>query len=176
MAKEDYNENQSENNNQNDHLGFEIMSWETPEYQQHNRPTWWYIVYALVAIGLIVMALKTDNFLFAIIIVIASFVILIHDGRTPEQILVSITTEGIIVGNRFYDYDQIRYFAIVYKPNHNLKRIYFEFKRTIKHRLSLPLHETNPLFIREHLLKYLPENLERTDEPLSEFLTRLLKL
>lgn len=157
-------------------LGFEIVSWETPEYQRHDRPTWWYALYAAVAIGLVTVALVTDNFLFAVIIVIASFVVILHDARTPQPILVSLTSEGVIVGNRFYDYDEVKDFAIVYKPNQNLKRIYFQFKSVRKHRLSLALHDTNPLFVRENLLKYIPENLERVDEPLSEFLTRVLKL
>lgn len=176
----DETENQIESNNEtdeiNDQLGFEIASWETPEYQRHDRPGWWYIVYALVAIGLIIIALVTNNFLFGIIIIISSFVILLHDARNPQPVLISLTTEGIIVGNQFYDYDEIKQFAIVYKPSQNLKRLYFEFKSTRKHRLSLALHETNPLYLREHLLKYVPEDLERTDEPLSEFLSRVLKL
>lgn len=157
-------------------LGLEIVTWETPEYHQHERPSWWYIVYALIAIGLIVVALSTNNFLFAIIIVIGSFVIILHDARSPQNVLISLTTEGIIVGNRFYDYDQIKHFAIVYKPTHNLKRLYFDFKSVAKHRLSLALHDTNPLFVRENLLKYLPEDLQRTNEPLSEYLSRLLKI
>lgn len=159
-----------------DQLGFEIVSWETPEYQRHDRPSWWYGVYAVLAVGLIIFALTTSNFLFAVIIVIASFVILLHDARNPQPVLISLTTEGIVVGNRFYDYDEVKHFAIVYKPAQNLKRLYFEFKAARKHRLSLALHDTNPLFIRENLLKFLPEDLDRTDEPLSEFLGRVLKL
>lgn len=159
-----------------DSLGMEIVTWETPEYHQHDRPTWWYIVYAIIAIGLVIFSLSTNNFLFAIIIVIGSFVVILHDARSPQNVLISLTTEGIIVGNRFYDYDQIRHFAIVYKPTHNLKRLYFDFKSITQHRLSLALHDTNPLFVRENLLKYLPEDLQRTDEPLSEYLSRLLKL
>lgn len=157
-------------------LGFEIVSWETPEYQRHDRPTWWYAAYALVAVGLVIIALLTDNFLFAVIIVIASFVIVLHDARTPQPVLISLTTEGVIVGNRFYDYDEVKDFAIVYKPTQNLKRLYFQFKSARKQRLSLALHDTNPLFVRENLLKYVPEDLERTDEPISEFLSRILKL
>lgn len=159
-----------------DALGFEIVSWETPEYQRHDRPAWWYAIYALVAIGLVIVALVTDNFLFAIIIVITSFVIVLHDARTPQPVLISLTSEGLIVGNRFYDYDEIKDFAIVYKPTQNLKRLYFQFKSVRKHRLSLALHDTNPLFVRENLLKYIPEDLERTDEPLSEFLSRVLRI
>ncbi len=166
-------ENQDENIS---NLGIELATWETPEYHRHDRPTWWYIVYALAAIGLIVYALATNNFLFAIILVIGSFALIINDARTPQTILISLTTEGIIVGNRFYDYDEIKNFSIVYKPARNLKQLYFDFKSFAKHRLSIALHDTNPLFLRDHLIKYLPEDLDRIDEPTSEIITRLLKL
>lgn len=166
-------ENQEENINQ---LGIELATWKTPEYHTHDRPTWWYIVYAIAAIGLIVYALSTNNFLFAIILVIGSFALIINDARTPQAVLISLTTEGIIVGNRFYDYDEIKNFSIVYKPARNLKQLYFDFKSLTKHRLSIALHDTNPLFLRDHLIKYLPEDLERTDEPTSEVIARLLKL
>lgn len=176
MAENNSNQ-QTENQDENiSHLGIEIATWETPEYHRHDRPTWWYIVYALAAIGLIIYALATNNFLFAIILVIGSFALIINDARTPQTILISLTTEGIIVGNRFYDYDEIKNFSIVYKPARNLKQLYFDFKSFAKHRLSIALHDTNPLFLREHLIKYLPEDLDRTDEPTSEIITRLLKL
>lgn len=166
-------EDQEENINQ---LGIELATWETPEYHTHDRPTWWYIVYAIAAIGLIIYALATNNFLFAIILVIGSFALLINDARTPQTVLITLTTEGIIIGNRFYDYDEIKNFSIVYKPARDLKQLYFDFKSFAKHRLSIALHDTNPLFLRDHLIKYLPEDLERTDEPTSEVIARFLKL
>ncbi len=169
---------QEEDNPQADEnqLGFEIISWETPEYHTHDRATWWYVIYAIIAIALIVYALYTNNFLFAIILVVGSFVIILNDARTPQNVIISLTTEGIIVGHRFYDYDEIKHFSIIYKPTQNLKKLYIQFKALTKQRLSIALHDTNPLFIREHLVKYVPEDLERTDEPLSEFISRVLKL
>lgn len=157
-------------------FGLEIMSWEIPEYHKHDRGHWWYLIYALIGIGLVVQALIFGNFLFALIIVIGSLALILSDARHPKSIPVVITTEGIIVGGSFYDFDAIKHFTVVYKPAENIKRLYFVFKSAVRHRLSLALADANPLFVREQLMKYLPEDLERTDEPLSEFLARLLKL
>lgn len=156
--------------------GLEIISWEVPEYHKHDRSRWWYILFAAICIGLIIQAVLTANFLFAVILVIAGFVMIINDARHPAPVLFSITTEGIVIGRKFYDYDQIKHFAIVYKPAENLKRLYFEFKHAAKPRLSVALFDVNPLFLREHLGKYISEDAERTDEPTSEFLGRILKL
>ncbi len=156
--------------------GMEIIAWEVPEYHKHDRGRWWYIIFAVICMGLIIQAIFTGNFLFAVILVIAGFVIIINDARHPAPVSVRITTEGVMVGRKFYDYDEMKHFAIVYKPAEDLKRLYFEFKTVTKPRLSVALFDINPLYIREHLTKYLSEDLERLDEPTSEFLARILKL
>ncbi len=156
--------------------GDEIISWQVPEYDRHERTKLWYIIAIIITLLLLLFSLFTANFLFAVIIIIAALVIILHDGREPEKVKVSLTDEGIVVGRKFYDYDEIKNFSIVYKPRQEVKNLYFEFKSAVKHRLSIPLENMNPLSIRENLLKYLREDLDRTDQPLSEGLAKLFKL
>ncbi len=171
-------ENQEESVDANEPapLGYEIVSWETPEYLKHERAHWWYWLYGIAIACMLIYAVVTSNFLFAVILIIGTLTLIISDARHPEPIIVVITTEGVVVGNRFYDYDEMRHFTIIYKPMHDVRRVYFEFKSAIKHRLSLPLHDVDPIIVRDNLLKYIPEDLERDEEPLSEVLGRLLKL
>ena len=156
--------------------GNKIVGWGIPEYNKHQRTQRWYIISAIVGILFIIYSFFTGNFLFAAIVIIGALVIMIHDSQDPMIINFSITDEGLIVGKKFYDYDVIKDFSIVYKPNQDIKNLYFEFKNAIKPRLSIPLDNMDPLPIRENLLKYLPEDLERTDQPLSEALAKLFKL
>ena len=157
-------------------LGKEIMSWPVLEYEKHERSRGWYVIASIVAIALLIYCFFTANFLFVVIIIVAALVIILHHGREPERVKFSITDEGIVIGRKFYDYDEIKDFAIVYKPRIEVKRLYFEFKNALRHRLSIPLENMNPLTVRETLLKYLKEDLERTDQPLSEGLAKLFKL
>lgn len=156
--------------------GDEIMSWQVPEYEKHGRNKSWYILASLIGLLFLVYAIYTKNFLFAVIIIVAALIIILHDGREPDLVKVSITDEGIIVGRRFYDYDEVKDFSVVYKPKQGVKNLYFEFKNVFRQRLSIPLENMNPLPIRENLLKYLPEDLDRTDNPLSERLAKMFKL
>ncbi len=163
----------------NDNLvtfGEKLFSWEVEEYERHERSKFWYIAAIAIALILLLFAFFTANILFAVIIVITSLVIILHDGQEPQKVQVSITDEGIVVGKKFYDYDEIKNFSVVYKPRQKVKNLYFEFKNLFKHRLSVPLKNNNPLPIRENLLKYLPEDLDRTDPPISEGLAKMLKL
>jgi len=154
----------------------ETISWEVPEYDTHERSRNWYIIAAVVGILLLVYAVITSNFLFAGILVIGTLVIILNDGKEPQKVRISLTDEGVEVGRKVYDYDEIKDFAIVYKPKLGVKNLYFEFKTVVKPRLSIPLLDRDPLIIRDKLLKYLQEDLERTDQPLSEGLAKLFKL
>lgn len=156
--------------------GKEIISWSIPEYDKHKREKNWYIISAIIGLIFLAYSFFSGNFLFAAIIIIGALVIIIHDGQEPIKIDFAITDEGLIVGKKFYDYDIIKDFSVVYKPNQNIKNLYFEFKNVVRPRLSIPLGDMNPLPIRENLLKYLPEDLERTDQPLSEALAKMFKL
>lgn len=156
--------------------GKKIISWDIPEYNKHERTRWWYVISATVGILFIIYSFLSGNFLFAVIVIIGALVIIIHDSQEPMKINFSLTDQGVIVGKNFYDYDVLKDFSIIFKPHNNIKNLYFEFKNSIKPRLSIPLNDLNPLPIRESLLKYLPEDLERTDQPVSEALAKLFKL
>ncbi len=157
-------------------FGEEIIGWEIPEYEKHERTKLWYITASVVTLLLLLFSFLTANFLFAVIIIVVAMVIIIHDGREPDMVEFKLTDEGVVVGRKFYDYDELQNFSIVYKPRQDVKNLYFEFKNSIKPRLSIPLENMNPLPIRKNLLKYLEEDLERTDQPVSEGLARLFRL
>ncbi len=156
--------------------GDEIMSWQVPEYEKHERNKSWYIFASVIGLLFLIYAIYTKNFLFAVIIIVVTLIIILHDSREPDLVKVSITDEGIVVGRKFYDYDEIKDFSIVYKPKQEVKNLYFEFKNVFRQRLSIPSQDMDPLPIRKNLLKYLPENLDRTDQPLSEGLAKMFKL
>jgi hypothetical protein len=176
----------------------DTISWQIPEYHSEEKTKLWYAIYALIAIGLLVYAIFTQDFIFAIIIIFAAILIVIFDGNKPGMLDVVISDQGVMVGKEFYSYDQIQDFFIIYEPDQGMKNLYLEFKRFVKPslpdseparyswlfwivnfartRFSIPLGDTNPIVIRRNLLKYLKENLERTTIPLSEQLTKLFKL
>ncbi|MEA3398367.1 MAG: hypothetical protein U9R06_01330 [Patescibacteria group bacterium] len=161
---------------ENQDYGETEFSWETSEYEKHERTKMWYMSATIIAFLLLLFSFLTANFLFAVIIIVAALVIIIHDGRDPEVVNISLTDEGIIVGRKFYDYDEFKDFSIVYKPKQDVKSLYFEFKNVVRPRLSISLGSINPLPVRKNLLKYLSEDLERTDQPLSEALAKIFKL
>jgi len=164
------------NKENNNIYGNILYSWIISEHEKHYRESSWFIIAGAISFILLIYSIYTSNFLFALIIMITAFVIILNEGKEPLKLKFFITEDGIIVGRKFYDYDEIKDFSIIYKPREDIKRLYFEFKNSFRPRLSIPLLKNNPLPIRDTLLKYLKEDLERTSEPLSEAISKLFKL
>jgi hypothetical protein len=170
-----------------DKISENILSWEIPEYKKIEKSKKWYIIVGLLIFLIIFFNFFTisqwrlvflgpdSNYLFSLIIVIAFGIMLINESQEPMILKFSLTPEGVEVGKTFYDYDEFKHFYVIYKPKQSVKHLYLEFNN-IRPRLSIPLRRMDALTVRNYLLKYLDEDLERIDQPLSEQLTRILKL
>ena len=153
-----------------------IINWMVPEYEAYERSKSWYIAASIIAVIVLIYALWTANFLFVVIIVLAATVIILNDNGNPENVGFAIADEGLIIGQKFIDFDELKNFSIIYKPRQNTKQIYFEFHNVLRPRLSIQLNNMNPLKIRDILLNYLQEDLERENEPFSERIGKLFKI
>ena len=101
-----------------------IDSWRVDEYEKRARSKKWYILAAVAAFLMMLFSFFTSDFLFAVIIVIAVLIFILHSGHEPDQVKISLTEEGIMVGRNFYDYDDIKNFAVVFKPRKDVKNLY----------------------------------------------------
>lgn len=151
------------------------IEWEFLEHTQPQRGGKWYLLTSLVLFGLIIYALLTTNFLFALIIVMFGIIIFINQRRQPQQIKFVIDSRGIKVGEKSYSYNELDNFWIIYQPPH-VKTLYFNFKSSLRPRLAISLEKQNPLEVKAFLRQYLEEDLEQEEEPLSDILGRLFKI
>lgn len=152
-----------------------LINWLIPEYRQHQRGRRWYLITGAILILLLTYSLLTANFLFALIVIIASIIIILQDKHQAPKITFTITEAGIGLGKDFYDYAKLQSFWLYYEPD-EAKTLFLEFKNRVRPRLSIPLFNKNPLQVREQLLKFLAEDIAKTNEPISEQLSRLLKI
>ena len=157
-----------------DDLGEVLVEWEVDEYPTHNRSRIWYIVAGLIGFSLIVYAVITSNFLFAVIILMCGVITLLSIFVKPERISIVITTTGIVVGDIYYDFLSIRDFSIVYDPP-DVKNLYLDFYAFSHPMITVPLEEVDPNIVRENLLIFCRENLDRIEEHLTDVVRRLYK-
>lgn len=154
----------------------EAFTWEVPEYDRPERNKAWYIIAAAIALAIIIYAVWDKNYIFALFILIAAVILMVFDRREAPLLKVKIDGKGLAVGSSAYEYTELKDFFIIYRPQEDIKNLYFHFKSAVRHRLSIPLFKTDPILIRNFLRRYLPEDLDKTNQPLSESLTKLLKL
>lgn len=155
--------------------GNTLLSWHFSEFDTHERGPIWYIVFFSVAGLLFFISVITLNFLFTVIIVMTTIIILLGHKKQPSELDISIVEAGIEVGDKFYMYKDIRNFFIIYEPP-LVTTLFINLKSRTKPRLSIPLNGQNPVKVRDILLNFLEEDVKRDDEPGSDFLTRALKL
>lgn len=155
--------------------GTPLVTWQVDEYQRVERSTRWYLIAGIVAVALIVYAVATANFLFAVIILMAGIVTLVTSFTAPRRIDVVVTDLGVAIGERFYEHKKIRDFSIAYQPP-EVKILYLDFTSPFNPLLSVPLEETDPNDVRDALLDYCQENLDRTEETLTDRMRRVYKL
>ena len=152
-----------------------LASWSVSEYEKHERSLVWYIAAGVLGFALFVWAIFTFNYLFALIIVLFSAIVYLRATSDPNIVKFLITTKGVRIGRREYQYKDIDRFWIIYDPP-DVKKLYLAFKRSLAPRVMVPLKNQNPVKIREILLDFLFEDLEKEDEPMSEVIGRFAKL
>ncbi|MGI6373967.1 MAG: hypothetical protein ACOX0C_01390 [Patescibacteria group bacterium] len=165
-----------------------FVQWEVPEYRTPERGKNWYIIAGIIAAFFVFFSLfafegwrlvflgARSNFLFIVIIIISVAVLYFQEQSPAMMVRIKLGPEGINVGKKFHYYKEFKNFSVLYLPKESIKRLYFEFKSSTKMRLSFPLRSLDPSLVRKFLAQYLKEDFERKNEPLSEQLTKLLKL
>lgn len=156
-------------------VGRVVYEWTVKEYEQHDRSRRWYMVVGGFGIFCVVWGLLTSNYLFALIIILFGIVLYLHDIQTPFEVPFAITETGIILGRKYYKYTEIKDFWVIYNPP-DVKNLYFTLNGIVKHRLQVPLLNYDPRPVREYLRKYITEDLEQEQEPLSDRLGRVFKI
>ncbi|HLD82109.1 MAG TPA: hypothetical protein VJA22_02815 [Patescibacteria group bacterium] len=149
--------------------------WKFPEFDKPERKKGWFIISGLVAAALITYSIATYNFLFLVIILLVIFILYLYHVKEVEDIDFRITDNGIEVDNNFHVWKNLKSFSIIYEPP-QVKNLYFDFHSVMRPHLVIPLQDTHPLAVRELLLQFLGEDLDRENEPFSHIIGRELKM
>lgn len=175
MPKQQESHEYTEHDDEVIDVGNALVSWETWEYQPLERSKTWYLIGGAITTALLIYSIVIANYLFAIIVLMTGVIMLLNGMRHPKREQVHITDMGIVVGDSFYDYKIIKEFALVYEPP-MVKNLYIDFNSVLRPMVSIQLEDVDPNLVRESLLPYVFENLEREDEALTDMLRRLYKM
>ncbi len=148
------------------------LKWSAPEFEYYPKNKSWFLVVSLLAAILFIWPLLTKNFIFAILIGLAYFSIIVYGQKKPNEISLAISAEGVKVNKTLYNFDSLKSFWIFY-DNYGLKELSLRSKKNIMPYVKVPLGEVNPVDVRRILLQYLPER--KHQESFVDNLTRNLR-
>jgi len=160
-------------NSQIEH-GEELIAWEINDHLRNIRGFWWYVIAVIAVLALLIFAIRERNFLFAFIIIMFVIIFATHSIRPPVNYRFSIHETGIYSGSRFYPWKDVEEFWIAYEPP-AVKTLYLEFGG-LRPRMGIHLEDVDPNEARNALTQFIPENSSKTEEPVSDWITRVLKI
>lgn len=153
----------------------EYFGWDFYEFPRYNRGRLWYTLMMLAGLALLIVAVASANFLFAFIIIMFALILYMTTLAQPRRIRFGITDFGVRVGRSFYLYKEIGRFWFVYEPP-EVKNLYLELKNPVQGRLVIDLDGSNPNEVRSILGRFVREDLNEDDEPIADFIGRVLKI
>lgn len=91
------------------------MSWTATEYIEHERGASWYLLLIVVTAALAGLAYLISKDYFAIGVIVAlGIIVAIAVGRKPRELQYQLDNQGILVGDKSYNYSEFKSFTIIH--------------------------------------------------------------
>ena len=132
----------------------EPLSWKILEYKEKSRSADWYWTLGIISLAIAAAAFILGDALFGILIVLAAATFAFLALRTPKEIDVVLGRRGIQIAQSLHPYDTLESFWVSEGPDHHL---HLKSGKFLLPQITIPLHDTNPADVREHLLQFLEE-------------------
>ncbi|MBP9749413.1 MAG: hypothetical protein KBD21_01675 [Candidatus Pacebacteria bacterium] len=134
------------------------ISWDAHEYVHVEKSPDWYWALGLLAIAGATGALLMENVLFAVFIIIVSFVLALVASRQPNVLRFSITQRGVRIDDTLYQYSALDSFAIDEPtPNHTPKLI-LKQKGFFESVIIIPILDVDADDVHDFLIAFLEED------------------
>ncbi len=145
-----------------------------PEYEREERGTWWYVIAGFIVALLVIYAIVTGNYLFALVIVLISGVLALRDFRAPTSVVFQIGEDALYVNNERIPYSDVSAFWIVFEPP-LFKNLHVKFA-TFRAALRVPLLDVDPVELRTFFRTKVKEDMEKRTESAIDIFAKILKL
>lgn len=132
-----------------------LLEWQDYEYTPTEKTSDWFWTVGLVGFTAVIIAFVFKNFLFAIVLLISTFTVMLFGAREPEIIRFEVTRRGLKAKNNLYPFDSLQSFAL--KDHEEPHKLMIESNRLFLPHIIIPLGDANPAQVRNILSQFLPE-------------------
>ncbi len=140
------------------------ITWEALEHHHDEKRSDWFWALGIVTVGAAIAMMMFDNTLFAILILLAGFVMGVLAMREPKVIAYAVTMRGIRIDEQLYPYSTLECFFID-EDNPLGPQLLIKSEKLFMPLLIMPIPEEYLDEIDDILSERLPE--EELEEPLA---------
>lgn len=139
--------------------------WKAPLHIHTEKGQDWYWIVSIITITIAVISIVFNNILFAILILVGVFTMMLYSSKKPDIVSMSVSDKGVRINDLFYYYDKLESFWIEDKDL--LPRILLRSKNKFSFHITMLLPEDADVnSIRNILLEHIEE--EKMSEPFIE--------
>jgi len=131
------------------------LHWETHEYDHRSKSSDWFWAVGILTIAISVTAIIFNNILFAIVVILSGFSLLIYSARPPKKIDVVINEKGLLVDNFFYPFYTLESFWI--EDHTEPAKVLIKSQKLLMPFIIVSIEEVPPEKVKRYLSRYLPE-------------------
>lgn len=132
------------------------IQWRTLEFEYKEKSADWYWTLGIVAVVGTLIAIILGNILFAVLIVIATFTVVLYASKHPDNVDFEINKRGIQAGNMLHPFGSLESFWIEEVREGSFKLL-LTSKKTLSLQIIIPLANAPLDEVREYLIRNLPE-------------------
>lgn len=153
---------QSSQNTQSGEFNSRSITWEAPEFQNHEKNTGWYLVLFLVTIfSAILFFILTKSVMTLIVILLGGLGFGVIAGRKPNQLSYVMNDKGLRIGNKDYLFSEFRLFIV--NPETSISELTLVPTKRFMPSLSIIFEQKDEQKILDILSKVLPYEERKQD-------------
>jgi len=131
-----------------------LLTWKTTEHPHVERGSDWYWALGVSAVSLALISILFGNLLFAILIVLAAFVLGMQALKKHPVVEISLQEKGLLVDDTLYPYEEMFCFWVKEGDNPMLM---IDTPRFMTPDLVIALEDIDPESVRAFLSERVPE-------------------
>ncbi len=134
------------------------LIWEALEYDHVEKTSDWYWAVGIIAGSIALISVILGNIMFAIVIVVSTFALIVASKRVPKLVRFEISKAGVLIDKELKPFGTLRSFWVENNDHTDEPSKLFFKPRGVKGALIvIPIEGVSPLDIRDFLLHHLLE-------------------
>ncbi len=133
-----------------------VIRFETPEHHHEVKSLDWHWIVWIVAASIAAASILLGNLTFGILVIVATFTLIITSSRPPSLMDVEISGRGIRVDKTLYPWNELDGFGIDVHSPHYHKLIIRSTKRLVPH-IIIPLENADSDEVRAFVSRWLED-------------------